>query len=138
MAITEQQAREMPLGDLKSAVISGESLIHPSETPPEIQQLEKSFADFVAATPDFQKSPENIEALMSHIAWQRLPTVDDLTQAHAISVYRNEYKAPEVQPENPYEMPLEKLRDQAFGTSERDPAYSMDLPDLKKAAGLES
>lgn len=140
MAITEQQAHELPLDDLRNAInAEARAAAQAQEKPAELQQIEKNFADFVAATPDFQKSPENIQTLMNHIAWTRPPTVDDLTLAHAQAVYRKEYKAPEVQPEmSPEKMPLHQLREAAFGGPERDPAFAMDLNQLRKEAGLES
>jgi hypothetical protein len=139
MAITEQQAWQMPLADVATAMKAGDGIVPVTDKPAEVQELEKSFADFIAAAPDFQKSPENVETLMSHIAWTRVPTVDDLTQAHALASYRKEYKAPEVQPEtDPYKVPMEQLRDAVFGAPQGDPAYSMDMNQLRKEAGLES
>ena len=137
MAITEEQAWAMPLADVAKAIKAGDGIVQATDKPAEIQQLEKSFADFRAAAPDFQHSPENVNALMSHIAWARVPTVEDLTQAHALASYRNEYKAPEVQPEtDPQKMSLEQLHEAAFGGSQRSPEWSMPLADLKKEAGI--
>lgn len=137
MAITFQQAQEMSLDDLKSAINAEARAARTPEKPVELQQLEKSFSDFVAATPDFQKSPENINVLMSRIAWTRVPTVDDLTQSHAMASYRNDYKAPQAQPEtSPEKMPMEQLREAAFGAEKRSPEWSMPLADLKKEAGV--
>ncbi len=116
MAITFQQAQEMPLEDLKNAInTEARAAAQAPEKPAELQQLEQSFADFMAATPDFQKSPENIDALMRHIAWTRVPTVDDLTQAHALAVYRKEYKTPEAAQEetDPWRMEMSELKQKA-------------------------
>lgn len=137
MAITEQQAWDMSIQELQQAVSAGEGIVAASEKAPELEQLEKSFADFRAAAPDFQYSPENVNALMNHIAWTRMPTVDDLTQAHALASYRNLYKAPEAKSEtDPHKMSLEQLHEAAFGGEQRSSEWAMPLADLKKEAGI--
>jgi hypothetical protein len=136
MAITEQQAWALPLADVAKAIEAGEGIVRATDKPAEVAEIEKSYADFVAATPDFRQSPENIQTLMNRIAWTRVPTVDDLTQAHALAVYRKEY-APVVQAEtDPEKMSLQQLHEAAFGGPERDPAWTMDLALLKKASGV--
>jgi hypothetical protein len=137
MAITAQQAHEMPLGELKRAAGLGPVPPLPEKSQEE-QNVDKAFSEFQTRYPAFKKNPHNTATLFLHLD-QWPPSVETFRQAHALATYEKRYndeQAQTVKPEEAYSVDMQTLHEAAFGGPERDPAQSMDIAELKKAAGL--
>lgn len=132
MALTEQQAWLMPLPELKRKMSE-------PEIPAELQQLENAWADFKAAHPGYKDNSQNRDAVLSYIVNPFIATAADFRQAFALASYEkriNDEPAP-VDVKAVSEMSLEQLREAAFPQAQPDAAWTTDLPELKKQAGLE-
>lgn len=135
MAITDPWLCD--INELQQAAGLGPNPPKP-EKPQEEQNVDKAFTEFQSRYPAFKKNPHNTAALFLHLD-QWPPTVESFRQAHAVATYEKRYNDEEAQIVNPQEahrVDLQTLKDAAFGAPERDPAQSMDIAELKKAAGL--
>lgn len=137
MAITDPW--KCDINELKQSAGLGPNPPKPEKSQEE-QSVDSAFADFQARYPAFKKNPYNTAALFLHLD-QWPPTIENFRQAHAQATYEKRYndeQAQIVSTEEAHSVDMQTLRDAAFGAPQGDPAYSMEISELKKAAGLET
>lgn len=127
------------INDLKRQAGLGPLPPKPEQSQEE-ESVDKAFAEFQSRYPAFKANPHNKAALFLHLNnWPA--TVQGFREAHARATYERLYNdaAPQiVNAEQAESVDLQTLRDAAFGVTDRDPAWDMEMSDLKKEAGLES
>lgn len=131
MAITDPW--KCDINELQQAAGLGPNPPKP-EKPQEEENVDKAFAEFQSRYPAFKSNPHNKATLFLHLD-QWPPTVENFRQAHAMATYEKRYNDEQpqmVSPEQAFTVDMPTLRDAAFGVPERDPAYSMDIAELKK------
>lgn len=115
-----------------------------SETPilsPEMQRAAdwaaEQFNRFTQMCPDWKGTPAEAEALVRHLPAGEMFSAEQLRDAHVTAWYRGEYPAEPEKDINLYTMPLDELRDAAFGIAreEPDPLLKMS-PDALKTEWL--
>lgn len=130
MAITEQNPWAVPMPEL-------ERMIADAGKPAEVQQLDKAWADFKAANPNFKQNPQNTAAVLDYIVNPFVATAHDFKQAFALATYdkRINNEPATVDAKKAFAMPMEQLEAEAFGPKEENP-WALDMEVLKEKAGL--
>ena len=98
---------------------------------------EKAWNEFRQSCPDYRESPTNRNAIAANMNWNRIPTVEDFRNAHALASYQKQYEVP-TSPEvetDPHKMNIHQLRRLVTGeTVEDNAAWSMDMSELRGPA----
>ena len=131
MAITEQNPWAMSMPDLERAIAD-------AGKPVEVQQLDRAWAEFQAANPNFKANPQNTAAVLDYIVNPFVATAQDFKQAFALATYdkRINNEPATVDPKKAFAMPMEQLETEAFGPKEENP-WALDMNALKEKAGIE-
>ena len=126
------------MNDLQRAAGLGPLPPEPEKSQEE-QTVDKAFAEFQTRYPAFKKNAHNTATLFLHVdKWP--PSVEDLRLAHANATYEKRYNDDQpqiVKPEEAWNVDMQTLHDATFGSPQPSSEWTMDLSDLKKAAGVE-
>ena len=128
----------MPIGDLQRQAGLGPLPPIPEKSQEE-QGVDKAFTEFQSRYPAFKNNPHNTATLFLHLD-QWPPTAESFRQAHARATFDKRYndEPPQiVSPQEAYSVDMQTLHDAAFGDQQPSEEWSMDLSELKKAAGIE-